>query len=142
MRFLSALLFLVSCSCCGAQEKAAPTGLKAAGEDLVSLLTFELDKKGAFRLKRDHWKASFEEPEPEPKKEERPADGAAPNGRAARLQRLLDIQQRQAPAGFGGMGMGDFTEDPVSRLKSLIDERQDETVEILRSWIEEPEGTT
>ena len=43
---------------------------------------------------------------------------------------------------FGGMGMGDFTEDPVSRLKSLIDERQDETVEILRSWIEEPEGTT
>jgi len=29
--------------------------------------------------------------------------------------------------------------DPVERLKSLIDERQDETVEVLKSWIESPE---
>lgn len=28
--------------------------------------------------------------------------------------------------------------DPVARLRQLISERQDETVEILRSWIEEP----
>jgi flagellar M-ring protein FliF len=25
--------------------------------------------------------------------------------------------------------------DPVSRLKALIDERQDETIEILRGWM-------
>ncbi|SHF32504.1 flagellar M-ring protein FliF [Litoreibacter ascidiaceicola] len=32
-------------------------------------------------------------------------------------------------------------EDPVERLKALIDERQDETVEVLKSWIEAPEVT-
>lgn len=32
-------------------------------------------------------------------------------------------------------------EDPTTRLKALIDERQDETVEVLKSWIEEPEVT-
>lgn len=39
------------------------------------------------------------------------------------------------------MGDGFENEDPVERLKALIDERQDETVEVLRSWIETPEGT-
>ena len=34
-----------------------------------------------------------------------------------------------------------FDEDPVARLKTLIEERQDETVEVLRNWIETPEGT-
>lgn len=33
------------------------------------------------------------------------------------------------------------SEDPVERLKALIDERQDETVEVLKSWIEAPEVT-
>lgn len=33
----------------------------------------------------------------------------------------------------------DLSSDPVKRLKALIDERQDETVEILRGWIEAPE---
>lgn len=56
----------------------------------------------------------------------------------------LPGEMAMATGDFGGMGMGmgDFSEDPVTRLKSLIDERQDETVEILRSWIEEPEGTS
>ncbi|MEM5470025.1 flagellar basal-body MS-ring/collar protein FliF [Celeribacter marinus] len=31
--------------------------------------------------------------------------------------------------------------DPVKRLKKLIDDREEETVEILRSWIEDAEGT-
>ncbi len=35
----------------------------------------------------------------------------------------------------------DLSADPVARLKSLIDERQDETVEVLRGWIEAPEET-
>ena len=54
----------------------------------------------------------------------------------------LPGEMAMATGDFGAMGMGDFSEDPVTRLKSLIDERQDETVEILRSWIEEPEGTS
>ncbi len=32
--------------------------------------------------------------------------------------------------------------DPVARLRQLISERQDETVEILRGWMEEPEEKT
>lgn len=39
----------------------------------------------------------------------------------------------------GGMGgfEPDASEDPVDRLKSLIGERRDETVEILRGWLED-----
>ncbi|KUF10560.1 flagellar basal-body MS-ring/collar protein FliF [Pseudoponticoccus marisrubri] len=42
---------------------------------------------------------------------------------------------------FSSMGMADFDapaeEDPVERLRGLIAERKDETVEILRSWLED-----
>ena len=42
---------------------------------------------------------------------------------------------------FSGMGMVDFDtpseEDPVDRLRNLIEARKTETVEILRSWLEE-----
>ncbi|GGG80073.1 flagellar M-ring protein [Salipiger pallidus] len=45
--------------------------------------------------------------------------------------------------GFGGMGMVDFDapveEDPVDRLRALIEERKAETVEILRDWLDEKE---
>ena len=41
------------------------------------------------------------------------------------------------------MGMVDFDapveEDPVDRLRTLIEARKDETVEILRSWLDEKE---
>lgn len=47
---------------------------------------------------------------------------------------------------FGGMGMVDFDapmdEDPVDRLRNLIEERKTETVEILRSWLDEKEPTS
>jgi flagellar M-ring protein FliF len=36
----------------------------------------------------------------------------------------------------------DSPADPVARLRQLISERQDETVEILRGWMEEPEEKT
>lgn len=36
---------------------------------------------------------------------------------------------------FGGMGSGDSS-DPVNRLKRLIEERQEESVEILKGWME------
>lgn len=43
-----------------------------------------------------------------------------------------------------GMGMGDMggaaggEDDPVSRLRRMIDEREEETIQILQSWIEDP----
>jgi len=40
---------------------------------------------------------------------------------------------------LGGMGMN--SDDPVDRLRSLIGERQEETVEILRGWLEDEEET-
>lgn len=51
---------------------------------------------------------------------------------------------------MGGGGLPDFrddgesdapAEDPVERMRALIADRQDETIEILRSWMEEPEGS-
>ncbi|ABF65679.1 Flagellar M-ring protein [Ruegeria sp. TM1040] len=39
-------------------------------------------------------------------------------------------------AGFGGGG-GGMSDDPVDRLRSMIGERQEETVQILRGWLEE-----
>ena len=42
----------------------------------------------------------------------------------------------QASSGFSAGGDQDKALDPVARLRALIAERQDETVEILRGWIE------
>jgi len=50
-------------------------------------------------------------------------------------------------SGMGGMGdgmgglpaLGGGTEDPVDRLRAMIGDRQEETVEILRGWLEESE---
>lgn len=36
--------------------------------------------------------------------------------------------------------MGGMSNDPVARLRQLIEERQDETVEVLRGWMEEGES--
>lgn len=41
---------------------------------------------------------------------------------------------------FGEMG-GMASDDPADRLRSMIDERQSETVEILRGWLEDREET-
>ena len=41
-------------------------------------------------------------------------------------------------ADVGGDGFGQSS-DPVERLRNMIGERQEETVEILRSWLEEDE---
>lgn len=37
-------------------------------------------------------------------------------------------------------GMGGVSNDPVTRLRKMVEERQDETVEVLRGWMEENEG--
>jgi flagellar M-ring protein FliF len=38
----------------------------------------------------------------------------------------------------GGFDMPDMNEDPVSRLRRMIAERQPETIQILQDWIEDP----
>ena len=42
-------------------------------------------------------------------------------------------------ASMGNQSANAMSEDPVDRLRSMIGERQEETVEILRSWLEEKE---
>jgi len=42
----------------------------------------------------------------------------------------------QATSGLTTTGEQGMAADPVDRLRALIAERQDETVEILRGWIE------
>lgn len=44
-------------------------------------------------------------------------------------------------SGMGDFGMGSNSSDPVERLRNLISERQEETVEILRNWLEDSEET-
>lgn len=52
----------------------------------------------------------------------------------------FDIGGRAPPMGVGaGFGVKPDISDPVARLKRLIDERQTESVEILRSWMEDHE---
>lgn len=49
-----------------------------------------------------------------------------------------------ATAAIGDFGMADgmngASNDPVTRLRKMVEERQDETVEVLRGWMEENEG--
>jgi flagellar M-ring protein FliF len=70
---------------------------------------------------------------------------APPPGLAAPPSGLPELSMatpdfNMATADNMGMPM-QFDEDPVERLKNLIEERQDETVEVLRTWIETPEET-
>ena len=52
----------------------------------------------------------------------------------------LDIDAVMAQAGLPGLPQPDLSdEDPVQRLRRLIEERQEETVQILRGWMEEGE---
>ena len=59
---------------------------------------------------------------------------------------LPDLPDMGISPDFGGMGelpelpgMGGDGGDPVDRLRNMIGERQEETVEILRSWLEDTE---
>ncbi|WP_187431488.1 Flagellar M-ring protein [Roseobacter fucihabitans] len=60
----------------------------------------------------------------------------------------FDMPDLPIISGFGNDGMdglpdlnmaGGMTDDPVDRLRNLIGERQEETVEILRGWLEDKE---
>lgn len=74
-------------------------------------------------------------------------DGTVLDGEVEPAGGFEDLPMVADGGGFGGMGMVDFDmpgeegglggEDPVDRLRNLIEERKTETVEILRSWLEE-----
>jgi flagellar M-ring protein FliF len=69
------------------------------------------------------------------------ASGPVLNGIIEDDEIMPDIrpQRPSARVGDGGQkGDGEIS-DPVARLRRLINERQDETVEILRSWMDDPE---
>lgn len=76
-----------------------------------------------------------------------PGSGGALTGEIDEGPFAVDAMSAFPEGGFGGIempsvamagGLGD--EDPVQRLRQLIDQRKDETVEILRGWIEETQG--
>lgn len=65
-------------------------------------------------------------------------DGDLPAGNMA-IVSDFDMGEMQMPMAMGS-GFGDeASADPVTRLRKLIEERQAETVEILRSWMDEAE---
>ncbi len=70
-----------------------------------------------------------------------PASGDALDGEIEPLGGFDNLPVMADGPDFGGMGMVDFDappeEDPVDRLRTLIAERKTETVEILRSWLED-----
>ncbi|MCL7466471.1 flagellar basal-body MS-ring/collar protein FliF [Phaeovulum sp. NW3] len=70
------------------------------------------------------------------------ADGALPPGPMTVVSDYDIGDMPMSLAMDGGFGVDDAPADPVSRLKRLIEERQSETVEILRSWMEEQEERT
>ena len=49
----------------------------------------------------------------------------------------FDMGDLEMPMGMAMGSYGDESADPVTRLKKLIEERQTESVEILRSWLED-----
>jgi len=70
-------------------------------------------------------------------------------GASGNLPAVFDAEDLGDPQSFGAFKPannlqnpeheGPRSQDPVERLRSMIGERQDETVEILRGWLEEKE---
>ncbi len=69
-----------------------------------------------------------------------PALAGAQDGQGAQAQVLTGEVDPAAPGAARAVGPAGEAEDPVARMRRLIAERQDETVEILRNWMEEPDG--
>jgi flagellar M-ring protein FliF len=53
----------------------------------------------------------------------------------------LTLMSPGMSGGFNGMSSAD-PNDPVERLRHLIQDRREETVEVLRTWMEDPEEST
>lgn len=129
-------------------EAAAPAGL-AAGLDIgllaqLAALSAVALVLGLFVLRPALLAARPELPGlPAPA----PSNGPAPAAEAGLPALTGTIDDGDPGAlpdlpGFAGFAGGmDAGEDPVARLRRLIEERREETLDILRSWVEEPEET-
>ena len=73
-------------------------------------------------------------PAPQIMSENSDGDRVGSNLEGTALPRIQGIEQNQI-----SVSEGDHMNDPVERLQSMIGVRQDETVEILRGWLEEKE---
>lgn len=62
------------------------------------------------------------------------------NGQFSRTPELTTADQALPGTEIAALGSGN--QNPVDRLRTLIGERQEDTVEILRSWLEEKEENT
>lgn len=70
-------------------------------------------------------------------------DGEIDTGQDARFQPASNLPiAGQTHPGTAVAALEGATENPVDRLRALIGERQEETVEILRGWLEESEEKT
>ena len=70
------------------------------------------------------------------------AAGAALTGEIDPDDSFVNLPTLVASHDFGDIDTNDFAASsnyPVERLRGLIDQRRDETVEILRSWLDEKE---
>ncbi|WP_439138827.1 flagellar basal-body MS-ring/collar protein FliF [Roseicyclus sp.] len=68
------------------------------------------------------------------------ANAALPDGTSEMAQQAAAMPDPLLPALTQGMGdEGAAANDPVERLRRLIEEREEETVEILRGWMEQDE---
>ena len=72
-----------------------------------------------------------------------PLTGEIDDGGPAQFGGMGDMGGIGDMGGMGDMGglpaLGGGSEDPVDRLRAMIGDRQEETVEILRGWLEESE---
>ncbi|TCM87072.1 flagellar basal-body MS-ring/collar protein FliF [Rhodovulum steppense] len=70
-----------------------------------------------------------------------PDDGFAPGLPMATMTMNTLDPSAFTDSGFGGGGFGASDNDPVGRLRDLIEERREESVAILRGWMEERQET-
>lgn len=74
-----------------------------------------------------------------------PAPAAEPDGLVGEIQQpddppIAEIADIQPNIPDGALMLPGENSDPVSRLRLLIDDRRDETMEILRHWVEDESG--
>lgn len=90
---------------------------------------------------------------PAPPEAQLPAAAAAPglpapptqadaDGAPAALADLADLEDLSDLDALPSPIAGSGEDDPVERLRHLISERREETLEVLRGWMDEPEGET
>jgi flagellar M-ring protein FliF len=84
--------------------------------------------------------APISPPSASPPPEEPDADMGALSVHETNQMMLGPMAAGQIRTALPAPGQEAATLDPVDRLRRLIEEREEETIEILRSWMEEDDG--